>query len=132
MTFIRMSDEETFYEGPIGIALPEEFAKRRTAIASGELKRRDDEPMLWVNPSAALALQAQMKLYLGETGKFPQGKVNEQDEGELKMAVGVDLKAGIVGVHFGKEIAWLGLDAKTARDLGKSLIYNAALLEKSA
>jgi len=40
---------------------------------------------------------------LGATGAFPQGKANEHDEGELRMAVGSG--DGIVRVDFGKPVA---------------------------
>jgi hypothetical protein len=65
---------------------------------------------------------------LGATGKFPRGKFGQDDEGELRMAVGVKDKT--VMLDFGKPVAWLGLDADTAERLGKSLIDKAAEARK--
>lgn len=41
---------------------------------------------------------------LGATGKFPQGKLNARDEGELTIAVGI--KDGVVMIDFGKPVKW--------------------------
>ncbi len=45
---------------------------------------------------------------LGATGKFPGGKLNENDEGELQL--GVRARDGVIEVAFGKEVAFLGFD----------------------
>ncbi len=59
------------------------------------------------------------KMKLGATGEFPGGQLTQQDEGEIKIAVGaVD---GKVVINFGKPVAWIGLDAKQARQLAESL-----------
>jgi hypothetical protein len=57
---------------------------------------------------------------LGGTGDFPRGKLNDADEGGLRMAVYV--KDRTVMVDFGKKVAWLGLDADTAEKLANSLL----------
>ena len=58
-------------------------------------------------------------LKLGATGKFPMGKLNEDDEGELRLALG--LSNGKIIFNFGKPVAWLGLDYETATSLNDSL-----------
>ena len=65
---------------------------------------------------------------MGATGRFPRGKINAGDEGELRMAVGVTNKT--VVVDFGKPVAWLGLDADTAEALGRLLMERAAEARK--
>jgi len=60
---------------------------------------------------------------LGATGKFPQGKLTEQDEGELMF--GVTKKDGKVVIEFGKSVRWIGLDKAQAIDLGNLLIKRA-------
>lgn len=52
---------------------------------------------------------------LGATNRHPRGKVTQDDEGELKLAV--YHKDGTVFVDFGKQTAWIGLDAATAHQL---------------
>jgi len=65
---------------------------------------------------------------LGATGDFPKGKLNEDDEGELRMAVMINLNENLVKIHFGKPVTWLGLPKKEAMDLGRTLIKNAERL----
>jgi hypothetical protein len=62
---------------------------------------------------------------LGATGTFPQGKVSDDDEGGLKMAIAFDPLDGIVRVEFGKPVAWLGLPPPEAMELGKLLMKHA-------
>lgn len=60
---------------------------------------------------------------LGATGKFPEGKLNDNDEGEIKMAVGVENKKVII--NFGKQVAWVGFSSEQARELAESLSKKA-------
>lgn len=46
---------------------------------------------------------------LGPTGKFPDGKIHEDDEGEITLGVAFDPKSNCVIVNFGKPISWIGL-----------------------
>ena len=57
---------------------------------------------------------------LGATNTFPRGKLNQHDEGELRIAVGMQDKT--IVIDFGKEVAWVGLDKDTAMALADSLI----------
>lgn len=49
---------------------------------------------------------------MGATGMFPQGKMDQTDEGEIKLAIAHD--ATNVLIKFGKPVAWLGLSPKEA------------------
>ncbi len=51
---------------------------------------------------------------LGPTNKFPQGKVSNTDCGELRLAIGADLKQQIVVVDFGAPTSWIGMPRKQA------------------
>jgi len=64
----------------------------------------------------------------GATGQYPNGKLNEHDEGELQIKIGTE--NGAVVMHFGKEIMWLGLSPTDARGLAALMLKNADLLEK--
>jgi len=66
---------------------------------------------------------------IGPTGEYPDGKLGEDDEGEIRFGVALDRANGIVQVDFGKPVAWLGLPSAAARDLGLSLIRKAAQLD---
>lgn len=61
------------------------------------------------------------KFPLGATGRFPYGKADATDEGELAMALAADHGQAIVRVAFGKPVAWLGLPSRQARALAALL-----------
>lgn len=67
---------------------------------------------------------------LGATGRFPYGKADSDDEGELQMALAADHGNGIVRLQFGKPIGWLGLPSKEARDLAALLTEKADELDR--
>lgn len=52
------------------------------------------------------------KGFLGATGRFPQGKLTPQDEGEIQFAIGE--KDGKVILDFGKATAWIGFEPEQA------------------
>lgn len=56
---------------------------------------------------------------LGATGDFPRGKLNADDEGGLRLAIGVKDKT--VMIVFGKEVAWLGLGKQEALDFAETI-----------
>lgn len=59
----------------------------------------------------------------GATGQFPRGKLHESDEGEIR--IGVTVKSGTVVLAFGKDVSWVGMPPRQARDLGRMLIARA-------
>ena len=66
---------------------------------------------------------------LGATGEYPLGKLNEDDEGEIAIAI-VSVKAtGKVLIDFGKPVVWLAMNANQAKGLGELLIKHAGDLD---
>ncbi len=65
---------------------------------------------------------------LGGTGEYPDGKIHDSDEGEIKFAVGV--KDAKVVIEFGKPVAWLGMHPRQAIALGTQLRNKARRLLK--
>ena len=61
----------------------------------------------------------------GATGKFPGGKLDETDEGELRFGVGHDAATGKVVINFGKSVSWLATDAEQAFALAESIRKHA-------
>lgn len=55
--------------------------------------------------------------------KYPRGKLNNSDEGELAIAISVQDKTIII--DFGKDVKWLGLDKATAISLAMTLMNKA-------
>jgi hypothetical protein len=62
-------------------------------------------------------------LDLGPTGQFPEGKMNDADEGEIRVAIGQ--KDGKVVIDFGSPVAWIGLTAEQAEDIASTLRQHA-------
>lgn len=56
---------------------------------------------------------------LGATKKFPEGKLTEQDEGELMMAI--TAVNGKVVINFGTPTAWIGFTKNQAYELANTL-----------
>lgn len=59
---------------------------------------------------------------IGPTGDYPQGKLNEDDEGGLGILVATDIGSGTVRIQFGKRISWLGMDVETASELAAAIV----------
>lgn len=82
----------------------------------------------WPRLDELLAFQPWNKRATGATGDYPQGKLNADDEGGLRIAIGV--KDGAIMVDFGKPTAWIGLDPGTAEALANNLLKHAATLRQ--
>lgn len=73
--------------------------------------------------SPAQAFEGGYAPILGETGRFPDGKLNPSDEGELQFAVGHE--NGSVVLSFGKPVAWMAMPPKTAEHFAALLTDHA-------
>lgn len=71
-------------------------------------------------PFDAKPMSEMMKRVFGE---FPDGKLNQGDEGAVAMMVGSD--AGRVVLQFPKPIAWIGLTPEEAIGLAELLVQRA-------
>lgn len=67
---------------------------------------------------------------LGPTHRFPQGRIHETDDGELRMAVGVSRRT--VVVEFGKATKWIGFGPTQAREFAALLVKHAEAAERNA
>ena len=50
----------------------------------------------------------------GPTGNFPEGKLNKDDEGELKIAIAADHRNNVVLIRFGGPVAWFAMGPEQA------------------
>jgi hypothetical protein len=57
------------------------------------------------------------KLFDDIKKQYPKGVLNNEDEGELKMAFAVDPKTKTLVINFGKPIAWVGFKKEEAQAL---------------
>lgn len=80
-----------------------------------------------LEPASLLDFKPWNKRAIGATGTFPMGKIDDDDEGALKLAVGYDSVAGIVRMEFGKPVAWMGLAPEDAIQLARSLLRSAGV-----
>ena len=46
---------------------------------------------------------------VGATGEFPEGKLNQNDEGEIRFGVAADREHNKIILNFGKPVAWIGM-----------------------
>jgi hypothetical protein len=70
-------------------------------------------------------------LGLGATRAFPQGVVNDLDEGEIQFAVKGDEAREKVFLNFGKSVDVVGMTPQQAIDLAQCLIKHARAVAKS-
>ena len=64
---------------------------------------------------------AALEMRLGATGNYPEGKLNETDEGEIQVGITADPEHQKVLINFGKPIVWFGLTPSQAIDFSNSL-----------
>ena len=64
---------------------------------------------------------------LGPTGRYPEGKLTEQDDGEIQM--GVTVRDGKIIIAFGDPVSWIAFGPKEARELAGHLVERARMLE---
>lgn len=67
----------------------------------------------------------------GATGKFPEGKLNATDEGEIQFGIAADVAANTVVLNFGTPVVWLGLTPAQAIAIADSLKANALKCQMS-
>lgn len=60
---------------------------------------------------------------IGPTEKYPDGKIRQDDEGEIKIGVALT-PDGTTILTFGTSLQWLGLDEVTALQLAENIIKN--------
>lgn len=60
---------------------------------------------------------------------FSEGRLNEHDQGDLAIAVGVDKENKAIVIHFGKPVAWIGLGAPQARTLVETILAKCKEIE---
>lgn len=60
---------------------------------------------------------------IGPTGRFPEGKLNDADRGELKAALGVE--GDKLVLHFGTPVPWVAMTRAEALALAGALVGKA-------
>ena len=73
--------------------------------------------------------QAEAAEKLGPTDQFPQGRLNPNDKGEIRMAIFPDEESRVIIMEFGVELSWIGMPPGQAREMGEALIRHANEME---
>lgn len=60
------------------------------------------------------------RMGFGATGEYTMGKLNDTDEGGIRMGVAADVKNQRVLVNFGTPVAWIGFTYEQAMGLSAS------------
>lgn len=60
----------------------------------------------------------------GPTGRFPDGKITETDEGEIQLGI-THTPEGKVLMEFGKPIHWIGFTKEQAINIAGNLLKHA-------
>jgi hypothetical protein len=82
-------------------------------------------------PEEESAKSRMLAEFLGNSKpRFPQGKIDSTDEGELAFAIAVDQQRKAVVIRFSKPVDWLGFGRDEALALANKLIEKAAELPK--
>lgn len=85
-----------------------------------------------IDPTLAQLFGAPQELPdFGATGKFPEGKLNATDEGEIQFGIAADVAANTVVLNFGTPVVWLGLTPDQAIAIADSLKANALKVQMS-
>ena len=78
-------------------------------------------------------VEAQRRLVDQIMGKasteFSEGRLNRNDEGDLALAVAHDPQNNVVLIHFGKPVAWVGLNRKQTEGLISMLQDHASQIK---
>lgn len=64
---------------------------------------------------------------IGPTGDFPHGKLNDHDEGGLRVAISSEPDKDIVRIDFGKHIEWLAMPRHMAREFAYAILKHAGV-----
>ena len=71
-----------------------------------------------------LALTPELKL--GATGAFPEGKLDEHDQGQLRMLLSHDDKN--VRLDFGKSVAWIAMPTNEALTIAFAILEHCGVV----
>lgn len=119
--YIAVNSEMGFHDPIDGLEWPLEKPAAMVTI--------DDRALTfdgtWPDIETLKAFQPWNKREFGATGTFPQGILNDDDEGALKIGVAFDKVDGLVHLNFGKPVAWAAFPPDMAVQFARTLLKHA-------
>lgn len=119
--YIALNSEMGFHDPIEGLEWPLEKPAAMVTI--------DDRALTfdgtWPAIAELKAFQPWNKRPLGATGTFPEGVLNDDDQGALKIGVTFDKADGLVHLDFGKPVAWTAFAPEAAMNLARLLLKHA-------
>lgn len=119
--YIALNSELGFHDPIVGLEWPLEKPAAFVSI--------DDRALTfdgtWPSIEYLKAFQPWNKRDFGATGTFPQGVLNDNDEGGLKIGIAYDKVDGLVHLNFGKPVAWTAFPPETAILFARNLLKHA-------
>lgn len=85
-------------------------------------KDKDDDRRRFLKQHLGMPLQRE----------WPEGRLNGDDDGQLSVAIAVDLRKKVLVIDFGMPVAWIGMSAANARELITLLDKHAKTLEEAS
>lgn len=67
---------------------------------------------------------------IGPTGTFPDGKLDDDDQGAINLAITADFNSGVIGLDFGTLVAWVGFGPTQAREMAAKLLHYADKIDE--
>ncbi len=121
--YVALNSEMGFHEPIEGLEWPLEKPPAFLTIDDRAMEFNGD----WTtyDPERLLSFKPWNKREFGATGTFPQGVLNDDDQGALKIGVARDKKTGLVHLEFGKPIAWTAFPPEMAMHLARMLLKHA-------
>ena len=110
-----------FDQGPIP-GFDSMFDDTNTKLRIAELERKLDEERR-KNARPMKFEISEEGFRLGATGRFPDGKISDNDEGEI--AIGIAVYRGKVLFNFGKPVQGIGFTPEQAEQIGRDLLNKA-------
>ncbi len=124
--WLRESAGSAWYESPAGPGIEDvRFVNEKPPAMITIDDRALTFDGTWPDIEALKAFQPWNKRPFGATGTFPEGVLNDDDEGALRIGVAFDKKDGLVHLNFGKPVAWTAFPPEMAVTLARSLLKHA-------
>lgn len=89
----------------------------------GDYVVTQEDGYVYLNPKDVFERKYRPQDSIGATGEYPRGKMSEDDEGEIRLAIGHNGTEVII--QFGTPVTWLGMPKSNAKEFGEKVLKAA-------